>query len=79
MKKITATIFIISLTAAGTAMSGDSSINDLWESLDSNKDEYVSIEEAKSSTAVSNQWSTLDANQDQKLSSKEFSSLDLTK
>jgi hypothetical protein len=79
MNKIKAIACVTTLAAAGSVMSQEGSISDLWKSLDADQNGHIDMEEAKSSTTVREQWSKLDKDQNQTLSIDEFSLMDLTK
>lgn len=76
MKAVTA--FVVTLSAAGAAM-GEMTLDSMWNDLNADNDDFISMQEAKGSSLLKKQWNVLDVNADQKLSFAEFSLLDVSK
>lgn len=72
-----AIVFVVSFAAAGAAF-GEVALDRLWKDVNTNRDDVISVEEAKASEQIVKQWNVLDVNQDQMLTYKEFMLLDLT-
>jgi Ca2+-binding EF-hand superfamily protein len=58
------------------AFSGDKSEQDKFNRLDTNKDGYVSIEEATGNNDILSKWSDIDKNSDGQLEYSEFSAFE---
>jgi Ca2+-binding EF-hand superfamily protein len=53
-----------------------STVQESFNSLDTNHDGYISPQEAKANTKLSDQWNTADANGDGKIEESEFSAFE---
>lgn len=62
---------ITGIAGADTSM-GSSDTQSLWESLDVDKDGFLSKQEAGVSAVVTDSWNNIDANKDEKISVAEF-------
>ena len=70
-------VLAVNMGIAGAAFASMTA-GQLLESLDANKDNAISVEEAAGSKVVLDQWHLLDLNKDDVLSGKEFQLIDLT-
>jgi Ca2+-binding EF-hand superfamily protein len=65
-------LFPISQLAAGNTPT----TQELFKSLDTNKDGYISQQEAKANPKLAKQWDSADANSDGKIEESEFSAFE---